>query len=105
MKFGQGNIFTVVCLSTGGSLYDVTSYLAAWSYAPSRGVSVPGPMFPPGGSVQMGLPTEKQAVCILLEYFLVCICPSMTSFHGGTPASSTYKPSYLHLQPLMLMLQ
>ena len=46
---GQGNVFTGVCLSTGGSIYDVTSCLAAWSRVPSRGVSVPGPMFLPGG--------------------------------------------------------
>ena len=26
-------------------MYDVTSYLAAWSYVPSGDVSVPGPMF------------------------------------------------------------
>ena len=31
----QGNIFTGVCLSMG-SLYDVTSCLAAWSHIPSR---------------------------------------------------------------------
>ena len=34
-----------------GSLYDVTSCLAAWSHVPSRGVSIPGPMFLPGGSL------------------------------------------------------
>ena len=36
-----------VILSTGrGSLYDVTSYLAAWSHVPSgEGVSIPGPLF------------------------------------------------------------
>ena len=28
-----------------GSLYDVTSYQAAWSHVPFRGISVPGPMF------------------------------------------------------------
>ena len=36
-SLGQGNVCTGVCLSTGGSLYDVTSYLDAWSHVPSRG--------------------------------------------------------------------
>ena len=40
-----------VILSTGrrGSLYDVTSCLAAWYHVPSMGVSVSGPMFLLGG--------------------------------------------------------
>ena len=38
-SLGQGNIFTGVCLSTGGSLYDVTSCLAAWFHVPFRAVS------------------------------------------------------------------
>ena len=42
MKCGQGNVFTGICLSTGGSLYDVTSHLATWSYVPSGEVSVKG---------------------------------------------------------------
>ena len=33
----QGNVFTGVCLSTVGPLYDVTSYLAAWSHVLYRG--------------------------------------------------------------------
>ena len=69
-SLGQGNDFTGVCLSTGGSLYDVTSCLAAWSHVPSRGplslapcsfqgVSVPGRMFFLGGfSVQGNLCPE-----------------------------------------------
>ena len=47
-SLGQGNVITGVCLSTGGSLYDVTSCLAASSHVPS-GASVPGPMFLLGG--------------------------------------------------------
>ena len=43
-SLGQGNVFIGVCSQTGGSLYDVTSGLAAWSHIPSRGVSVSGPM-------------------------------------------------------------
>ena len=39
----QGTVFTPVCLFTGGSLYDVTSCLAAWSHVPSGWVS--GPIF------------------------------------------------------------
>ena len=34
-----------VILYTGGSLYDVSSCLAAWYHVPSGGVSVPSPMF------------------------------------------------------------
>ena len=41
-KGGQGNIFTGVCLSRGGALYDVTSCLVALSH-------VPGSMFLPEG--------------------------------------------------------
>ena len=38
-SLGQGNVFTGVCLSmVGGSLYYVTSCLAAWSHVPSRGL-------------------------------------------------------------------
>ena len=37
-----------------GSLYDVTSCLAAWSHIPSGGrVSVSGSMFLPGGSLSL----------------------------------------------------
>ena len=39
----------------GGSLYDDTSCLAAWSRVPSAGVSVSGPMFLLGVSVKWGL--------------------------------------------------
>ena len=59
-SFRQDNVFTGVCLPTGGrgSLYDVTSCLDDGSNVPSRG-SVSGPMFlwgvslpgGPGGSV------------------------------------------------------
>ena len=35
-KLREGNVFRVVCLSTGWSLYDVTSCLAPWSHVPSR---------------------------------------------------------------------
>ena len=38
-----------------GSLYDVTSCLAAWSHVPSGGVSVSGPMFLLRGSLSRGL--------------------------------------------------
>ena len=51
-SLGQGNVFTRVCYSVHrgkGPLYDVTPCLAAWSHAPSRGVSVSGPMFLPTG--------------------------------------------------------
>ena len=34
-----------------GSLYDITSCLADWSHVPLRGLSVSGPMFPPGASI------------------------------------------------------
>ena len=36
-SLGQGNVFTGVCLSTVGPLYDVTSYLAAWFHVLYRG--------------------------------------------------------------------
>ena len=36
-SLGRGTIFLPVCLFTGGSLYDVTSCLAAWSHVPSGG--------------------------------------------------------------------
>ena len=51
-RSGKGNVFAPVCHSVhrGGSLYDVTSYLAAWSKF-LQGVSVPGPMFFLGISV------------------------------------------------------
>ena len=52
-SLGQGNIFRGVCLSTGRSLYDVTSCLAVWSHVPSRLVSVPSPMFLLGGSLSL----------------------------------------------------
>ena len=51
-------IFSQACASQSvhrgrGSLYDVTSCLAAWSHVPSgKGVFVPGPMFLLGVSVQ-----------------------------------------------------
>ena len=77
-----------------GSLYDVTSRLAARSHVPSRGVSASGPMFLQGVSVSgpMLLPgvfltentlwTEttppphgkERVVCMLLECILVCFC-------------------------------
>ena len=47
-KLWEGNVFTPVCQSfcSRGSLYDIISCLAAWSYVPSGvGVSVSGPMF------------------------------------------------------------
>ena len=69
-----------------GSLYDVTSCLAVWSHVTSR-VSVPGLLFLPRGLCpggvcvqgclcrgvcwQIPLESEKRAVRILLEYFLV----------------------------------
>ena len=66
-SFGQGNIFTDVCLSTGGRcLYDVTSCLVAWCHVSSRrGVSVPGPIFLLAGGricVQGGLCTGRVSV-------------------------------------------
>ena len=50
-------IFSEVCVRNSvyrGSLYDVTSFLAAWSYISSRGVSFPGAMFLPGESLCRG---------------------------------------------------
>ena len=41
-SLGQGNVFTPVCLFTGG--------VSSWSHVPSWRVSVPGPMFLLGGS-------------------------------------------------------
>ena len=70
----------------GAALYDVTSCLAAWSHVPSTGVSVPGSMFCPQGSLTGGglcrggghcrecpPPSEsgKWGVHSLLECFLV----------------------------------
>ena len=78
-SLGQGNVFTHGCPSVhgGGSLYDVTSCLVAWSHVPSRGVSVSGPMFLRGGLCQ-GEPLDRDppygeewAVRILLECILV----------------------------------
>ena len=50
-SLGKGNVFTRLSFcSWEGSLYDVTSCLAAWSHVPSGvGVSVSGPMFLLGG--------------------------------------------------------
>ena len=75
-SLGQGNVFTPVCLFTWESLYDVTSCLAAWSYVPSKGISVSGPMFlvgglPPERVGQTPSRTGKRVVRILLECFLV----------------------------------
>ena len=73
-SLGQGNVFAPVCHSVqGGSLYDVTSCLAAWSHIPSggslsrgslsgvsvqggslSGVSVGGGVFVQGGSLSGG---------------------------------------------------
>ena len=36
-SLGQGNVFAGDCLSTGGSLFDVTSCLADWSNVPFGG--------------------------------------------------------------------
>ena len=84
----QGNVFTGVCLSTGG-LCDVTSCLAAWSHIPSggslsRGVCVRGSLsrgglcqgdqrgLSRGASVREPPPLhgDERAVRILLECFL-----------------------------------
>ena len=44
----QGNAFACVCHSVNrGSLYDITSFLVAWSHVLSGKISVPGPMFHP----------------------------------------------------------
>ena len=72
-----------VILSTGGSLYEITSCLGASSHVPSGGLC-PWSHVPPGGfSVQRGSlsrgslfrgdppESEKWAVCIPLECFLV----------------------------------
>ena len=62
-SLGRGKVFTYVCLSTGGSLYDVTSCLADWSHvlsreSLSRRVSVQGVSFQgglcPGGLCPRG---------------------------------------------------
>ena len=54
-SFVQGNVFTGVCLSTGGSLYNVTSCLAAWSHVFSGGSLSLVPCSFQGVSVQEGL--------------------------------------------------
>ena len=83
-SLGQGNIFRSVCQSFcsqwgRGSLYDVTSCLAAWSHVPSRMFLslVPRSFGERGlcpGRVCPGTPPppepEKRAVRILLECFL-----------------------------------
>ena len=52
-SLGQGNVFAPVCHSVqGGSLYDVTSCLAAWSHIPSGGSLSRGSLS--GVSVQGG---------------------------------------------------
>ena len=58
-SLGKGNIFTGICLSTAGSLYDFTSCLAAWSMFLLTGRSlclVPYSFCGEGGSVQGSLP-------------------------------------------------
>ena len=45
----ESNVSTPVCLSTGGGVYDVTPFLAAWSHVPSAG----------GLPLDGGLPLEE----------------------------------------------
>ena len=68
MKFGARSYFyrhVPVILSTGGSLYDVTSCLATWSHFPSKGVSFPGSMFLPG------------CLCRGMSLFIWGLCPGV----------------------------
>ena len=57
-SLGQGNIFTGMCQSfcpwRGGSQYDVTFCLAAWSHVPSRGVLCAWLHVPSRGSLSKG---------------------------------------------------
>ena len=68
-SFGQGKMFTGVCLSTGGLRM---MSLPVW---------LPGPMFLTGSLYRQIPPpkSEKQAVRILLEYFLVINDKSVVS--------------------------
>ena len=77
----QGNVFACERHSVHrGSLYELAYCLAAWSHVPSRAVSIPGPMFLLGVSVEGGLcpegvsvgrPPRNRKMGPLLENFLV----------------------------------
>ena len=77
-EVGGNVIFSQACVSHsvhgrwvgGGSLYDVTSCLAAWSHVPSR-VSVSGSMFLPGGLCPGGVSVQRS------------FCPGEVSVPGG----------------------
>ena len=77
-KLQEGTVFRVVCLSTGWSLYDVTSCLPPWSHVPSRGLCLwshvpsrrclcPGGLCV-GGLCLGGLCTHPTLECILVLY-------------------------------------
>ena len=92
-RLGQGTVFTPVCSRGGrGSLYDVISFLVAWSHVPSEGglclwSHVPSGVIclPRGVYVQGVSLTEtpldrdpphgkERVVYILLECILVASC-------------------------------
>ena len=110
-SLGQGNVFTGVCLSTGeGPLYDVTSCLTPmfllgglcpWSHVPSRGFLSRAGLCPARGVyVQSGLyketpplESEKRAVRILLECFLIsAMFSSMTRLVPNLLKSVAMRP-------------
>ena len=77
---GQGNILQACVSPGGGSLYDVTLWLAAWSHVPSRG-SLSSVCVGGGGSLSGGRPPKtvyEKAVHILLE---CCLVSDETGLH------------------------
>ena len=64
-KLGQGNIFTGVCLSTGGGV----CFSACWDIPPGPDP----PNHPPGSKLQHTV--NERPVRILLECILVYYCP------------------------------
>ena len=70
-----------VILSTGrGYLYDVTSYLAAWSHVPSgEGVSIPGPLFLLGSLCVGRSLSTSQGVSVQVGLCLGGLCPGEVS--------------------------
>ena len=70
----QGNILEAcVVLFTGGSLYDVTSCLAAWSNVPS-GAICPGGSVPPLYGGQAGSTHPTGMLCCLISLFFIVKC-------------------------------
>ena len=75
-SLGQGNVFTGVCLSTGGVGFPpcITGHMT----------SIQGGLRPGGRKVLPPPELEKRVVGILLQYFLVEInCLTMWPFNKG----------------------